>query len=129
MACNAYLADITDPKHLTKRVAIMSGGSLIGINIGKGLSGVINEELGFMYNFAFGMLSSVLTAVYAIVFLKNSVRLREMRLHHKTGIDVVEMKGKTNLDSLRDGKQLNAATTHEKIRQLFSFKNIRDGMK
>ena len=129
MACNAYLADITDPKHLTKRVAIMSGGSLIGINIGKGLSGVINEELGFMHNFAFGMLSSVLTAVYAIVFLKNSVRLREMRLHHKTGIDVVEMKGKTNLDSLRDGKQLNAATTHEKIRQLFSFKNIKDGMK
>ena len=129
MACNAYLADITDPKHLTKRVAIMSGSSLIGINIGKGLSGVINEELGFMYNFAFGMLSSVLTAVYAIVFLKNSVRLREMRLHHKTGIDVVEMKEKTNLDSLRNGKQLNAATTHEKIRQLFSFKNIKDGMK
>ena len=129
MACNAYLADITDPKHLTKRVAIMSGGSLIGINIGKGLSGVINEELGFMYNFAFGMLSSVLTAVYAIVFLKNSVRLREMRLHHKTGIDVVEKKGKTNLDSLKDGKQLNVATTHEKIRQLFSFKNIKDGMK
>ena len=95
MACNAYLADITDPNHLTKRVAFMSGGALVGINIGKGLSGVINEELGFMYNFAFGMLSSVLTAVYAIVFLKNSVRIREMRLHHKTGIDVVEKKEKT----------------------------------
>ena len=129
MACNAYLADITDPKHLTKRVAFMTGGCVVGFNIGKGLSGVINQELGFMYNFAFGMLSSVLTAVYAIVFLKNSVRIRELRLHHKTGIDVVEKKGKTNLDSLKDGKQLNVATTHEKIRQLFSFKNVKDGMK
>ena len=129
MACNAYLADITDPNHLTKRAAFMAGGCVIGFNIGKGLSGVINEELGFMYNFAFGMLSSVLTAVYAIVFLKNSVHIREMRLHQKTGVAVVQKEGKTNLDSQKDGKQLNEATTQEKVRQLFSFKNIKDGLK
>ena len=129
MACNAYLADITDSKHLTKRVAFMTGGCLIGFNIGKGLSGVINEELGFMYNFAFGMLSSVLTAVYAIVFLKNSIHIREMRLHEGTGRAVVEREGKTNLVYQKDGKQFKEATTQEKVKQFFSFKNIKDGVK
>ena len=51
MACNAYLADITEPKHRTKRVAFMSGCFWIGYSSGKALSGVIKEELGFMYNF------------------------------------------------------------------------------
>ena len=65
LACNAYLADITDPKHRTKRVAFMTGSYFIGYNIGKALAGVIKEELGFMYNFGFGMGVAILTGVYA----------------------------------------------------------------
>ena len=126
MACNAYLADITDPKHRTKRFAFMSGCFSIGFNIGKGLSGVIKEELGFMYNFAFGMLASMLTGAYAVVFLKNSAHARAMRLHKETAD---EKEGKTNSDEKEEVKQIKEATTQEKLRQLFSLKNIKDGVK
>ena len=34
----------------------MTGTFFIGYNIGKAMSGVIKEELGFLYNFALGML-------------------------------------------------------------------------
>ena len=124
MACNAYLADITDPRHRTKRFAFMSGCFSIGFNIGKGLSGVIKEELGFMYNFAFGMLASGLTGAYAVVFLKNSAHLRTVRLHQETAEE-----GKTNSDEREEGKQMEEATPQEKLTQLFSLKNIKDGVK
>ena len=127
MACNAYLTDITDPKHRTKRVAFMSGCFSIGFNIGKGLSGVIKEELGFMYNFAFGMLTSVLTGFYAVVFLKNSARLRALRLHQETAEG--EKEGKVTSDCKQDIKEMKEATTQEKLRQLFSLENIKDGVK
>ena len=34
----------------------MAGTFIIGHNIGKGISGVVERDLGFMYNFALGML-------------------------------------------------------------------------
>ena len=34
----------------------MAGTFIIGHNIGKGISGVVKRDLGFMYNFGLGML-------------------------------------------------------------------------
>ena len=125
MACNAYLADITEPEHRTKRVAFMTGCFWIGFNSGKALSGVIKEELGFMYNFALGALVSFLTSVYAVVFLKDSTRLREERLRqeeavHGQGDETV--KKETRVTSPH-------ATTTEKLKQLFSLMNVKAALK
>ena len=125
MACNAYLADITEPKHRTKRVAFMTGCFWIGFNSGKALSGVIKEELGFMYNFALGALVSFLTSVYAVVFLKDSTLLREARLSQ--GEAAHGQGDETIMKEIRITSQ--HATTKEKLKQLFSLMNVRAALK
>ena len=124
MACNAYLADITEPKHRTKRVAFMTGCFWIGYNSGKALSGVIKEELGFMYNFSLGMLVSVLTSVYAMVFLKDSTLIRDKRLRKEA---VEDGKG----DKIEEKKQqmIPKSTTSDKLQQLFSLMNVKAAVK
>ena len=124
MACNAYLADITEPKHRTKRVAFMTGCFWIGYNSGKALSGVIKEELGFMYNFALGMLVSVLTSVYAIVFLKDSTLIRDKRLRKEAAED-----GKGDKIEMKKLQMSSKATTMDKLKQLFSLMNVKAALK
>ena len=124
MACNAYLADITEPKHRTKRVAFMTGCFWIGYNSGKALSGVIKEELGFMYNFALGMLVSVLTSVYAMVFLKDSTLIRDKRLRKEAAED-----GKGDKIETKKLQMSSKATTMDKLKQLFSLMNIKAALK
>ena len=80
MSVNAYMADVTEPAHRTKRVAFMSGLWPVGFNIGKALSGVIKERLGFMYNFSLGMLLSLSAMLYVAVFVKDSIAIRNMRI-------------------------------------------------
>ena len=124
MACNAYLADITEPKHRTKRVAFMTGCFWIGYNSGKALSGVIKEELGFMYNFALGMLVSVLTSVYAMVFLKDSTLIRDKRLRKEAAED-----GKGDKTETKKLQMSSKATTVDKLKQLFSLMNVKAALK
>ena len=124
MACNAYLADITEPKHRTKRVAFMTGCFWIGYNSGKALSGVIKEELGFMYNFALGMLVSVLTSVYAMVFLKDSTLIRDKRLRKEAAED-----GKGDKIETKKLQMSSKATTMDKLKQLFSLMNVKAALK
>ena len=124
MACNAYLADITEPKHRTKRVAFMTGCFWIGYNSGKALSGVIKEELGFMYNFALGMLVSVLTSVYAMVFLKDSTLIRDKRLRKVAAED-----GKGDKIETKKLQMNSKATTMDKLKQLFSLMNVKAALK
>ena len=124
MACNAYLADITEPKHRTKRVAFMTGCFWIGYNSGKALSGVIKEELGFMYNFALGMLVSVLTSVYAMVFLKDSTLIRDKRLRKEAAED-----GKGDKIETKKLQMSSKATTVDKLKQLFSLMNVKAALK
>ena len=127
MACNAYMADITEPRHRTKRVAFMTGCYWIGFNSGKAIGGIIKEELGFMYNFALGMLASVLTSVYAAVFLKDSTHIREERLHQEASV-----ANKTDGSITHNKNQtivLSEATNIDKFKKLFSLQNIQDGVR
>lgn len=80
MAVNAYMADVTAPEHRTKRIAFMSGLWPVGFNIGKALSGVIKDNLGFMYNFSIGMLLSLSAMLYVQVFVKDSITIRNERI-------------------------------------------------
>ena len=122
MACNAYMADITDPKHRTKRAGFMTGCFFIGYNIGKAMSGVIKEELGFMYNFGLGMGVSVLTGTYSIVFLKDSTQIRENRLRKEAGCSEKDAEGEKCEAPIK-------YTTLEKIKELFSITQVKDGVK
>ena len=124
MACNAYLADITEPKHRTKRVAFMTGCFWIGYNSGKALSGVIKEELGFMYNFALGMLASVLTSVYSMIFLKDSTLIRDKRLRKEAVED-----GKGDKIEKKKQQMIPKSTTLDKLQQLFSLMNVKAAVK
>lgn len=130
LACNAYLADITDPKHRTKRVSFMAGTFFVGFNIGKALAGVIKEELGFMYNFGFGLGVAVLTGVYALVFLKDSAIIREERLKQDATCSEKNIEGDLqDIKHIREEKEVNKYNASEKLRQLFSIKQIQDGVK
>ena len=125
MACNAYLADITDPKHRTKRVAFMTGFFWIGYNGGKALSGIIKEELGFMHNFALSMLASVLTGIYSFIFLKDSTRIRQARLQEEARLAGIKEDSENKLEVEEEEKY----TTKEQLRQLFSLRNVKAGVK
>ena len=111
MSVNAYMADITSEQTRTKRVAFMTGLWPIGSNIGKALSGVIKENLGFMYNFGLGMLLAALSGLYVIIFVKDSVDIRKKRLQkegypegYKEPEDNNEKKGFKYLFSLDNVK-------------------------
>ncbi len=119
MSVNAYMADITEEKHRTKRVAFMSGLFPIGFNIGKALGGLIKERLGFMYNFSIGMLLSLTAMLYVLLFVKDSMKIRDARLQRE-----LEERGETQLAELLDLKKL---TFKEKFKALFDLRNLKAG--
>ena len=70
----------------------------VGFLPGMALSSVIQSNLGFMYNFAFGMLAALLAMLYTIVFVKDSRNLKARR-------DLRErVKEKAGSDSHREEK-------------------------
>ncbi len=109
MSVNAYMADITEEKHRTKRVAFMSGLFPIGFNIGKALGGLIKEQLGFMYNFGIGMLLSLTAMLYVLLFVRDSIKIRDARLRKE-----MEETGDTRLQELVNLREL---TWKEKVGQ------------
>ena len=54
--CYSYIADITSEKNRTKRFAYLAGLWPIGFYTGMLLGGFIKDKIGYMYNFALGML-------------------------------------------------------------------------
>ena len=114
MSVNAYMADITSEKTRTKRVAFMTGLWPIGMNIGKALSGVIKDNLGFMYNFGLGMLLAALSGLYVIVFVKDSVEIRKQRLER---------------EGYPEGYKEPEASEKSGIRTLFNLDNVKMGVK
>ena len=131
MACNAYLADVTDPSDRTRRVAFMTGLLYPGFNLGKALSLPIKENLGFMGNFGFGMLVTVITALYVIICVPDSIPIREKRLKKQAA----EIDRPTDIDFALEGHDStqaeNAANSskREKLKRLFSLKNVKDGVR
>ena len=131
MACNAYMADVTDPRDRTRRVAFMTGLLYPGFNLGKALSLPIKENLGFMYNFGFGMLVTVLTALYVIIFVPDSIHIREKRLKKQAA----EIDHSPEVDFTIEGHVSTEAehaansSVKEKLKRLFSLKNVKDGVR
>ena len=131
MACNAYLADVTEPENRTKRVAFMTGLLYPGFNIGRAVSLPIKEHLGLKHNFAFGMLASMISVFYVIVCVPDSIRIREKRLKKQKA----ELRRSGKIDFAiedYDGKEAQKAmksSLKAKLGSLFSLKNIKDAVK
>ena len=70
------MADLTkkeSAESATIRLAIMDGLIHIGFYVGNALAGPIKKHLGIKYNFAFGILFTVISAAYTIIFVKESL--------------------------------------------------------
>ena len=67
------MADITTPEDRTIRLAIMDGLIHIGFYAGNALAGPVEKHLGLKYNFAFGILMTVIPAAYTLIFIKESL--------------------------------------------------------
>ncbi len=131
MACNAYLADITNPKNRTKRVAFLSGCWPIGFNLGKALSGLIKNNLGFMYNFGFGMIVSVLTAFYVINFVPDSIPIRDARMR-KEAQERAERKARGEVVAEEEEpppRREKATKLSERVKHMFDLSNLKEGFK
>ena len=124
MACSAYMADITEPNIRTKRMAFLTGCFGSGFTIGKAVGGALKEELGFTYTFAFGMLVSVLSCVYAMLFLKDSALIREERLRQEAVGD-----GRGDEYVMKDLQKIPNSTFKEKVKEIFSPMNVKAVLK
>ena len=131
MACNAYLADVTDPKNRTKRVAYMTGLLYPGFNLGRALSLPIKARLGLLHTFAFGMLAQMITVLYVIVFVPDSIRIREKRLKKQRA----KLKQTGEIDLAIEGydgkpaEQAMKSSFVDRAKSLFSLKNIKEAVK
>ena len=70
------MADLTkkeSEKSATVRLAIMDGLIHIGFYVGNAMAGPIKNNLGIKYNFSLGLLFAVISAVYTIIFVKESL--------------------------------------------------------
>ena len=72
----SMMADLTkkeSAESATIRLAIMDGLIHIGFYVGNALAGPIKKHLGIKYNFAFGILFTVISAAYTLIFVKESL--------------------------------------------------------
>ena len=110
---------------MNRRVALMTGLLPIGFYLGKGLSGPIKENLGFVWNFGFSMIVSVTTAFYVILFVPDSVAIHEKRLRMEARDSEV-----TDEASEKPKEQsTEKATLKVQLRRLFDLQNVKDGMR
>ena len=56
VGCHSYITDITSEKNRTRRFAYLDGLLPIAFYTGMLLGGLIKDKIGYMYNFALGML-------------------------------------------------------------------------
>ena len=70
------IADLTkkaSAESSTVRLALLDGVYHLGFFMGNGLASPIKENLGLKYNFALGLLFTVISAVYTIIFIPETL--------------------------------------------------------
>ena len=86
IAAYAYLSDVSEPEMRTKRIAFCDGMFLLGFYIGNMLGGPVQHNLGYGYNFGFGMICSLLAIAWCVLFVKDSKELRDARLRKELAL-------------------------------------------
>ena len=67
----------------TRRFAFLDGLFPLGFYLGNSLSAITKAKLGFMFNFSLGMLFSLVSMAYTLIFVRDSRKERAVRyLHH-----------------------------------------------
>lgn len=137
MACYSYLSDVTSTENRTKRFAFLDGLWPIAYFLGMFLAGLIKTNLGYMYNYGLGMLTSVLAMAYTVFVVKDSTKLRQERLrrtHLKEAKARAALcsdeKGAGVTDPLNDEDPLaHEPKTKTGLIGLFDLSNIKEGFK
>ena len=78
--CYCYLTDVTTEKNRTKRFAYLDGLWPIGYFTGMFFAGMIKEDLGYMYNYALGILTRYFLRLYIFGLL---IRFCQIAVHHR----------------------------------------------
>ena len=124
LASYAYITDVSDPKMRTKRLAYLDGVFPLGFYIGNALAGVIKKELGFYYNFGFGILSATIAILYCIFFVKDSRIIRKERIQLQKNEE-----RENSLSFEQESVEIEDAMTKNKnnsCREMFQLNNLRE---
>jgi PCFT/HCP family folate transporter-like MFS transporter 1/3 len=124
LASYAYITDVSDPKTRTKRLSYLDGVFPFGFYIGNSLSSIIKKELGFSYNFGFGILCALLSVLYCAFFVKESKTIRQEKIEKR-------MSEQTQ-DHCDEGKELEEANEMVKTKgrifcEMFQLESFKQG--
>ena len=73
----ADIAKRSNEESATIRLSFIDGLFHIGWFMGNAIAGPIKNNLGLRYNFAFGLLFTVISAVYTIIFIEETLVKQE----------------------------------------------------
>ena len=80
------------------RFAFINGLNHIGFFLGNSLAGPIKSNLGLRYNFALGLLFAVISAVYTIIFIKETLIIQDdstdINANHGRYENIIKSPGK-----------------------------------
>ena len=85
IAAYSYLSDVSEPEMRTKRIAFCDGMFLLGFYSGNMLGGPVQHNLGYGYNFGFGMVCSILAVAWCVFYVKDAQEFRDSRLRKDLG--------------------------------------------
>ena len=138
IAAYSYISDISEPQMRTKRIAVCDGMFLMGFYIGNMLGGPVKENLGFGFNFSFGMLCALLAVAWCALFVKDSKQIRDARLRKEIHLDEngatdlpVSSERKTSVKSVeklsQDSKQKSEDGVINKLCGSFKASRLTEG--
>ena len=106
----------------------MTGLWPVGFNIGKALSGLIKNKLGFMYNFGLGMLLSLTAMCYVMIFVKDSIKIREARIKREIAEKTGHLEDFNQEEEERE-EESDLRRWRRKLRSLFDLTNLKEGFR
>ena len=102
MASYSYIADISEDKNRTRRYAFLDGLFPLGFYLGNSLSAMCKAKYGFMFNFSLGMLFSLMSMAYTLIFVRDSRKERAIKLVQQR----IEILEELETEKERDEHQL-----------------------